>query len=176
MGKNNFVLWLIGLSGSGKTTLAKRILAELNKKNIGAIEFLDGDEVRKDLGDIFGYTREERIKNIKVLQYIVYKLYSNNINVIVANISPIEELRKNIRNKIKNYIEVFVDCPLQVCIERDAKGIYKNNHNKSDQMLIGLDIPFDKPEKPDIIIDTSKLSIEESEKKILDYLTEKKFI
>ncbi|HOK41784.1 MAG TPA: adenylyl-sulfate kinase [bacterium] len=175
MKKNNFVLWLIGLSGSGKTTLAKRIFDKLKEKK-KKIEFLDGDEVRKELGDIFGYTKEERMKNIRVLQYIVKKLYTNKINVIVANISPFEELRRNIREKIENYIEIFLDCPLQACIQRDVKKLYKKNCNNSQKLLIGLDIPFEKPTNPDLIIDTSKESIEESEKKILDYLKEKKFI
>jgi adenylylsulfate kinase len=169
----NFVVWLIGLSGSGKTTLGKKLFETLKSQGIKNLDFIDGDEIREHIGKIFGYSDEERRKNIQVIQFVVYKLYSNGVNVVVANLSPYEDLRIEFRKKVENYVEVFLDCGIEECKKRDPKGFYKKVDEGKLSDFMGIHQEYEKPCNSDIILDTSKYSILEAEQIILDYIKEK---
>lgn len=150
-----FTMLLTGLSGSGKTTTAQA-LAEKIKQNDGPVQILDGDIVRDDIGHLFGYSREERIKVSKVLRFTAKMLNQNGVSVIIAAISPYQEMRENYRREMMNYIEVYVKCPLEVCVDRDVKGLYKKALRGEVKNVIGIDEGFEVPLSPEIILNTAE--------------------
>jgi len=161
------VIWLLGLSGSGKTTLGKR-LQDYYKKKEKDVYLIDGDLVRSFFENDLGYTKEDRMENIKRIVFGAYLLEQKNVITIVCNISPFEELRQFARRKLNHYIEVFLDREISQCIDNDVKTIYKQNLGKTE--IIGIDIEFDIPKQPDIVIDTGNQSEEESLAIIINYL------
>ncbi len=169
-----FTMLLTGLSGAGKTTNAKMIVTELQNRGI-QVELLDGDVVRDEIGNLFGYTREERNKVSKIHRFLAKMLNRNGISVIVAAISPYEEMRESYRNEIKNYVEVYVECPIEVCIERDVKGIYQKAIRGEMKHVIGIDESFEVPQNPDIVVNTSAATTEENMIQIIEALKEKQF-
>lgn len=152
------VIWFIGLSGTGKSTLAKRLKRYFDKKNINSY-LIDGDIVRDFFDRDLGYTEKERKENIKRIILAAKVLEDNNITVIVANISPFEELRDFSRKKLKNYIEIY--------LKRERKKILNKEEVYNDNNVVGIDINFDEPKNSDLIIDTGDLSVEESLQKII---------
>ncbi len=166
------IIWLIGLSGAGKTTLGKKLegyYKNLGKKTI----FIDGDEVRNFFNSDLGYSKKDRTENIKRIQLATYFLSKTDLITIVCNISPFEELRNFQREKIDNYVEVYLKREIEECKENDVKDMYKANIGKTD--IVGDDLQFDEPLKSDLICNTSKESISESLKKIIAF-TEQKFM
>ncbi len=166
------IIWLIGLSGAGKTTLGKKLeeyYKNLGKKTI----FIDGDEVRNFFNSDLGYSKKDRTENIKRIQLATYFLSKTDLITIVCNISPFEELRNFQREKIDNYVEVYLKREIDECKENDVKDMYKTNIGKTD--IVGDDLQFDEPLKTDLICNTSKESIIESLKKIIAF-TEQKFM
>lgn len=162
-------IWLVGLSGSGKSTLAEKIVENLNS-NRKKVQLIDGDIMREEIGGMFGYTREERVKAANVYRAMCKLLNNNGINVVVAAISPYEEIRKKNRERIENYIEINVNCPIEKCIERDPKGLYKRALNGNEKNVIGIDEEYEFPQNSDMEVRTYEESIEESYLKILKYL------
>lgn len=167
-----YVVWLTGISGAGKTTLGQALKKELEKK-YDRIEFLDGDLVRDFFENDLGYTRKERILNIKRIAFAAMLLAKNGINVIVANIAPYYEVRDFIRKHIKNYVQVYLKVSHEEVRKRDAKGFYKRHEKGELKNLIGMDDIYDVPRKPDLVIDTERESIEKALDKILNYLKAK---
>ncbi len=165
-----FALCFTGISGSGKSTIANSLKKYLESKN-SKCQLIDGDILRQQLGHLFGYTREERIKNSQVVRVLSKYLNQNGISTIVAIVAPYEEMRKGIREYIgENYIEVFVDCPYEECVKRDIKGYYKKQLEGTMSNLNGADDIYEVPKNSDIILHTEKESIDESVQKIVDYL------
>ncbi len=163
------VIWLIGLSGSGKTTLGRRLEERLGAKG-GRAYLLDGDLVRVFFDRDLGYTREARIENIKRIALAAYVLAQNGVDVIVCNISPVEELRRFHRKKIPGYVEIYLRRGPAECAATDDKGVYV----PGAKHLVGVDQAFDEPQNPDLVLDTGKESVEKSLERLLAFLSEVK--
>ncbi len=170
-----FVLWFTGLSGSGKTTIAKTLLPELQERGV-RIERLDGDVVRESLTKDLGFTKEDRDTNIRRVTFVARVLSRNNVGVLASFISPYAKTRDFVRNEVTNYIEVFVDAPLEVCAERDVKGLYEKAFAGEIENFTGVSDPYQAPENPDIHVETHKETPEESVARILAWLEENEFI
>ncbi len=169
-----FTICFTGISGSGKTTLAEALEKELKSKlGLSNVQLLDGDVIRRQLGNLFGFTREERLKNNRVIRILSQYLNQNNINVILALVAPYEEMRQLMRSMLSDYyIEVYVKCSYQECVRRDVKGYYKQCQEGKLENLNGANDVFELPMQSEIVIDTEKESVEAGVKKILDYLVE----
>lgn len=170
-----FVLWFTGLSGSGKTTLAHALLPKLHERGV-RIERLDGDVVRQSLTKDLGFSKEDRDKNIERVTFVAKLLSRNNVGVVASFISPYAQTRDYVRREVTNFVEVFVDAPLEVCEERDVKGMYAQARAGKIQNFTGIDDPYEAPTNPDIHIETHKQTIEESIKQVLQWLEEHEFI
>lgn len=164
-----FTIWLTGLSASGKTTLAQALYQDLKIKN-QKVHHLDGDEVRAASQDNFGFDKTGRDRNIKLAIELARKYQDQGFIVIASFISPYKHHRTWGRERLENYIELFVDTSLEVCESRDPKGLYKKARAGEIKLFTGIDDPYEAPEKPEIHIKTNELGIEESVKKVIDYL------
>lgn len=162
------VVWLTGLSGSGKSTLAEKLYSELKKRG-HRVEKLDGDTIR-DLFPSTGFSEGERNEHVKRVGYLASILEKNGIFVICSFISPFESSRNFVRSICKNFIEVYVSTPIQICEERDVKGLYEKARRGEIKNFTGIDSPYESPKHPELNIDTSKLDIEKSLKIILERL------
>lgn len=163
------VIWLTGLSGSGKTTLGLRLKAELEKK-YGRVELLDGDAVRDFFENDLGYSRKERILNVKRIAFAAMLVARNGTHVIVANIAPYYEVRDFIRKHIKDYIQIYLNASVEKVMERDVKGQYAKYKSGQMNNLIGIDDQYDIPRNPHLVIDTANESVGESLNRIMNYL------
>lgn len=167
-----YVIWLTGISGSGKTTLGELIVKEFEQKQEN-IEFLDGNIVRDFFENDLGYTRQERIFNVKRIAFAATLLAQNSVNVVVSNIAPYYEVRDFIRKHTENYIQIFLKTSLEDIKKRDVHGHYKKYENGLLKNLIGIDDPYDIPRTPDLVVDTTAQTPEESLAKIMDLLVKK---
>ena len=155
-----FVLWFTGLSGSGKSTIADRAYTDLKDRNIKA-ERLDGDEIRALFPDI-GFTREERVAHIARVGYLAAVLERNGVCPVVSLISPYREARNRVRELCRRFIEVHVSTPLAVCESRDVKGLYAKSRRGEIEGFTGIDDPYEEPDGPELVIDTSRQTVGES--------------
>lgn len=162
-GQTPLLVWFTGLSGSGKSTLAKQLEAELFKRNYHTFS-LDGDNVRAGLNKNIGFTPEGRKENLRRIGEVSKLMIDAGLIVIAAFISPYKEDRYAIQNTVgvENYFEVFVDTPLEVCEQRDVKGLYAKARKGEIKNFTGISAPYEKPEEPSVRIDTSITSIEEA--------------
>ena len=166
--KNNFnqhpkVIWFTGLSGSGKTTLATLLESRLHQENFRCC-LLDGDVIRRGLNKDLGFSDAARKENIRRIAEVSKLFVDSGLIVLSAFISPFEADRLSVRQIVgpDNMIEVFVDCPLEVCEHRDTKGLYKKARAGQLGNFTGISSPYERPTNPDIAIATNVLSIEES--------------
>ncbi|HYW36090.1 MAG TPA: adenylyl-sulfate kinase [Balneolaceae bacterium] len=163
------VLWFTGLSGSGKSTISERVYAILDEQGY-EVEHLDGDAIR----NIFpktGFSREERNAHIKRVGYLASRLQTHGVFVIGSFISPYREARDFVRNLCDDFTEIYVSTPLEVCEQRDVKGLYAKARKGEITQFTGVDDPYEEPENPELTIDTTDLSVEESVQKVLDFLS-----
>lgn len=164
------ILWLIGISGAGKTTIGRKL--ETYFQNRGQkCYLLDGDEVRNFFDGDLGYSESDREANIKRILLGAYLLDKNEIVGIICNISPFERLRKMARLKIAGYNEIYLKRDIQSSIRNDVKEMYKNNTGKT--AIVGLDTIFEEPEHPNLVLDTEKLTEEETFQQIVDFVEAK---
>ncbi|MGQ4912572.1 MAG: adenylyl-sulfate kinase [Candidatus Thorarchaeota archaeon] len=163
---NGFCIWLTGLSGSGKTTIAQELIRRFKGKRY--IEAMDGDEIRKGLSRDLGFSKEDRNEHNRRVIFCSKLLARNGVIVVVALISPYRETRAFAKKEIPNTIEVFVKAPIEVCIERDPKGLYKKALAGEIKNFTGIDDPYEEPPEPDITVETDKESPKESVNKILE--------
>ncbi len=170
-----FTLWFTGLSGSGKTTLAQLLSEEFHKRKMKH-EYLDGDIVRTNLSKGLGFSREDRDTNIKRIGFVCNLLTRNDIVAIAAAISPYQEIRDYNRDLIKRYVEVYVQCPLEICEQRDPKGLYKKARAGEIAHFTGISDPYEPPSNPEIICETDKETPQESVEKILSTLKSRGYI
>ncbi len=165
------VIWLTGLSGSGKTTIGRNIEMELNKRGY-LTQVLDGDNIRTGINNNLGFSENDRHENIRRIAE-VSKLFMNcGIICINSFISPTREMRHMAMEIIgkENFIEVYINAPLEVCESRDVKGLYQKARRGEIKNFTGIDAPFEAPLNPDIKLKTDELSVEEATKKALDYI------
>ncbi len=170
-----FVVWLTGLPGSGKSTIAKLLynyFKNLNKK----VELLDGDLVRPWLSPEAGFTREDRTRHLRRVAFVSNLLARNGVIVIASFVSPYRDVRRMARELIKNFVEVYVKCPLNLCIERDPKGLYKKALAGEIKHMTGIDDPYEEPENPEIIVDTSTMNPNECFHTIVKKLKELNYL
>lgn len=167
-----FNICFTGISGSGKTTLANSVNQKLKEKGI-KVQLIDGDDTRKEIGGLFGHTREERMKMNQVNRMLAGYLNRNDINTIIAIVAPFQEMRAEMREYFgSSYIEVYVKCSERTCRQRDVKGYYKLEQRGLMCNLNGANDVFEIPEYPELTIDTENESIELATEKILKYLME----
>tara|TARA_B100000902_G_scaffold163425_2_gene158614 strand:- start:36496 stop:37104 length:609 start_codon:yes stop_codon:yes gene_type:complete len=168
---NSKVIWLTGLSGSGKTTIAKKLEILLHKKGVLST-ILDGDNIRVGISNNLSFSQKDREENIRRISE-VSKLFINcGIVTINCFVSPTNKIR-NIAKKIigpNDFIEVFVNAPLEICEKRDVKGLYEKARLGIIKDFTGINSVFEKPKNPNLEINTSKLSIDDSIKKIMDFI------
>lgn len=167
------VIWLTGLSGAGKTTLARSISKHLRAAGL-PVEMLDGDEVRENLSRGLGFSREDRETNIRRIGFVARLLARNGVAVLGSAISPYQRSRDDVRSSIEadniRFVEVFVRCPLSELIQRDVKGLYAKALAGEIEHFTGISDPYEEPLSPEIAIDSSTESIEESTSKVLSHL------
>jgi adenylylsulfate kinase len=163
-----FVLWFTGLSGSGKSTIADRIYEFLHDKGY-RVTRLDGDTVRSIFPNT-GFTRDERNDHIRRVGYLASILEKNGVIVISSFVSPYAESRDFIRSMCDNFIEVFIATTLEECERRDVKGLYKKARAGIIENFTGINDPYEKPAKPELIINTENRSIGESASEIVSYI------
>jgi adenylylsulfate kinase len=168
------LIWFTGLSGSGKSTLAVQLEAELHERGFKTY-LLDGDNIRAGLNKDLTFTDEGRVENIRRIGEVSKLLLDTGIIVLSAFISPFKADREQVKNIVgaSNYVEVFVDAPIEVCEQRDVKGLYKKARAGEVRNFTGIDSPYEAPEKPDIHIPTHQLPIEQSIEKLLKTLLPK---
>ena len=173
--QKGFVVWFTGLSQAGKTTIGNQVYKILRKKGL-KVERLDGDIIRQSLAKDLGFSKDDRNENIKRVGLVSKLLSKNGVAVIASFISPYRKIREKLKKKIPNFIEVFVNAPLEVCEKRDTKGLYQKAKKGEIQHFTGISDPYELPEKPEIELKTGIFGAEECAKKIIKYLQENKYI
>ena len=164
-----FTLWFTGLSGSGKTTIAEIVEKELRERG-RRVEVLDGDIVRTNLSKGLSFSREDRNINVLRMGFVANLLTRNGVAVIVSAISPYKEVRDQVRRRIIDFVEVFVDAPVEVCAERDVKGLYKKAYAGEIKEFTGVSDPYEAPAAPDLVLKTDEEEPEESARKVVKKL------
>jgi adenylyl-sulfate kinase len=153
------VVWFTGLSGAGKTTLAEALLPRLRAAG-KRVEVLDGDTVRTHLSKGLGFSREDRDLNIARIAFVAHLLARNGVYVLVAAISPFKSARDAARKTIGDFVEVHVAPPLEECIRRDVKGLYKKALAGELQQFTGISDPYEAPDQPELALDTSAFGVD----------------
>lgn len=162
-----FTLWLTGLSASGKSTLAHRVAKRLRDAG-RKVEVLDGDEVRTHLSKGLGFSKEGRDTNIRRIGYVAHLLTRNGVVAIAAAVSPYRAVRDENRKLIGDFIEVFVDCPIEECQRRDPRGLYRKAIAGEIPQFTGVSDPYEPPLSAEVVVRTAEETEEESEREILD--------
>jgi adenylyl-sulfate kinase len=166
-----FVIWFTGLSGAGKSTLTGILAPELREKGL-KVEILDGDEVRTNLSKGLGFSKEDRDTNIRRIGWVAHLLQRNGVCVITAAISPYKEIRDENRALIKDFVEVYVECPIPALADRDVKGLYKKALAGEIKNFTGVSDPYEPPTSPEVNVRTDRETPRESADKILARLRE----
>jgi adenylyl-sulfate kinase len=160
---------MTGLSGAGKSTVANMLAKRL--RAVGArVEILDGDVVRTNLSKGLGFSKEDRDTNIRRIGFVCNLLSRNGVFAIAAAISPYKAVRDEVRAAAGDFVEVFTDCPLETLVERDAKGLYKKALAGEIKNFTGVSDPYEPPESPEVRLDSSQQTAEESTESVWQYL------
>ena len=170
----SFVIWFTGLSGSGKSTVANALEQQLFERKIKTY-ILDGDNIRTGLNSDLDFTEEGRVENIRRIGEVANLFVEAGLVTLSAFVSPFKEDRERVRATVgaDNFIEVFVNCPLEVCEERDVKGLYKKARAGIIKNFTGISSPFETPDHADVVVHTDKETLEESVLKVLRAVIEK---
>lgn len=159
--QSGVTIWLTGLSGAGKSTIATALEATLRQRGC-QLEVLDGDIVRTNLTKGLGFSKADRDENIRRIGFVSHLLTRNGVIVLVSAISPYREARDTVRDRIGDFVEVFVDAPLAVCEDRDVKGLYKKARAGEIKQFTGIDDPYEAPLSPEVHCRTDQQTVEES--------------
>jgi adenylylsulfate kinase len=168
-------VWFTGLSGAGKTTLANAVARELQLAN-AKIEILDGDEMRQTLCKGLGFSDADRQENMRRIGFVANLLTRNGVIVLVSAIAPHREIRQELRHKIGDFIEVYINAPLGVCEQRDVKGLYQKARAGSIENFTGISSSYEVPLNPDIECQTDRETVNQSTSKVLKKLEELDYI
>ncbi|MGA2586066.1 MAG: adenylyl-sulfate kinase [Candidatus Aminicenantales bacterium] len=168
-------LWFTGLPCSGKSAVADRV-AEILKERGYRVEQLDGDIVRKSLTRDLGFSKEDRNENIRRVTFVAKLLSRNGVFVLTSFISPYADIRAHSRQEIGSFLEVYTKCPLDVCIGRDVKGMYKKAMEGEIKEFTGISDPYEEPANPEILLETDKETLEQSTAKVLAGLKERGYL
>jgi adenylyl-sulfate kinase len=172
MAKQGCILWFTGLSGAGKSTLSARVGRELRARGV-AVEILDGDEVRENLGKGLSFSKEDRDTNVRRIAFVANLLAKHGVVAITAAISPYRAIRDEARARSEApFVEVFVDAPLSVVEARDVKGLYKKARAGEIPAFTGVSDPYEPPLAPEVVVKTGEESIDQSAAKVLARLAE----
>ncbi len=164
-------IWFTGLSGAGKSTLAEALAPRL--RALGRrVEVLDGDAVRTHLSKGLGFSREDRDVNVRRIGYVAHLLTRNGVFVVTAAISPYREARAWCRETIRDFVEVHVDTPLEVCAGRDVKGLYKKALAGEIPMFTGVSDPYEPPARPELTLSTHEITVDQGVERVLARLRE----
>ncbi len=164
--KKGFTLWFTGLSGSGKSTLAERCQEILLERGLN-VEIFDGDIIRTNLSKGLGFSKEDRDINIRRVGFVCNLLTRNGVAAIASCISPYKAIRRENREMIGRFVEVYCKAPIETLIERDPKGLYKKALAGEIKGFTGIDDPYEEPEKAEVVVNTNDETIEESVNKII---------
>ena len=175
MVEKGFTIWMTGLSGSGKTTLAGLAEREIRGRGL-KVECLDGEAFRTHLSQGLGFTKEDRDMNVRRIGFVCHLLSRNGIVAIASAISPYRAVRDEIRERIGAFIEVYVKCPLEICIQRDDQGLYKKARTGEIAHVTGISDPYEAPLHPEIIVETDKEPPRESLARILKRLEDLQYL
>jgi adenylylsulfate kinase len=166
-----FCLWFTGLSGAGKSTIAEVVMEELRRRG-HRVELLDGDEVRENLSKGLGFSKEDRDTNIRRIGWVAAVLARNGVVAITAAISPYRDIRDEIRGQIDNFVEVYVDTPLDLCEDRDVKGLYAKARSGEIPQFTGVSDPYEPPPAPEVRVVTHDRDVAASAAQVVSYLEE----
>lgn len=171
---NSFLIWFTGLSGSGKSTIANLVEKALFEKGIHTYT-LDGDNIRKGINNDLSFSPEDRTENIRRIAEVSNLMIDAGLVVLAAFVSPYKKDRENIRTIVKdvNFVEIYINTSVEECERRDVKGLYKKARAGEIKNMTGISAPYEAPERPDVEIKTEEESIEDSVKRIIDYITPK---
>jgi adenylyl-sulfate kinase len=174
--EKGFTLWFTGLSGAGKTTVSHLVEQQLRERG-ARVEVLDGDVVRENLSKGLGFSKEDRDTNIRRIAFVADLLSRNGVPVITAAISPYRELRDESRELMgERFIEVFVKASVEVCAERDVKGLYEKAFKGEIKEFTGVSDPYEEPLNPEIVLDTEHQTPDESASRVISLLEERRLI
>lgn len=171
LNQKSIVIWLTGLSGSGKTTISENLSTALFKQGF-LTQILDGDQIRNGLNNNLGFSEEDRTENIRRIAEISKLFVNSGIICINSFISPTEKIRSLAKEIIgeKDYFEIYLDAPLEVCEKRDVKGLYKAAREGKIKNFTGIGSEYETPLKPNLILKTAEISIEKSIEKCLNQI------
>ncbi len=169
--QKGFTLWFTGLPCSGKTVVADRVAEILSEKGL-KVERLDGDIVRQSLTRDLGYSKKDRDENIRRVTFVAKLLTRNGVAVLTSFISPYREIRAHARQEIGNFVEVYVKCPLEVCMKRDVKGMYQKAIRGEVKEFTGISDPYEEPLNPEVILETDKETVEQSAWRVIRTLND----
>jgi adenylylsulfate kinase len=172
MKQKGMTLWFTGLSGAGKTTISQAVENELTAQGY-KVEVLDGDVVRENLTKGLGFSKADRDENIRRIGFVAQLLTRNGVIVIVSAISPYRNIRDEVRNRIGDFVEVYVNAPLAVCEKRDVKGLYKRARSGEIKSFTGIDDPYEPPINPEVECRTDQETLEESVSKVMNQVQER---
>lgn len=169
--QRSVMVWFTGLSGSGKSTVAIALERELHRHGL-LCRILDGDNIRSGINNNLGFSADDRIENIRRIAEVGKLFIDTGIITIAAFISPNNDVREMAAKIIgkENFLEVYVDTPLEVCEKRDVKGLYAKARAGEVKNFTGISAPFEAPSSPDLTLDTSRLTVEESVRKLMDLI------
>ncbi len=169
------VIWFTGVPASGKSTIASAVEERLSSRGL-PVENLDADEVRANLSPNLGYTAEARDENTKRLAWMSQMLSKHGINVIVAAVSPLRSHRDRAREWCPKFVEVFVDCPLEVCQQRDPKGLYARANSGEVSDIAGMHMPYEAPTAPEVYCPTHLKSVQDCAEAVIAKLEELRYL
>jgi adenylylsulfate kinase len=170
-----FTLWLTGLSGAGKSTIAEALVEELRGREM-KVELLDGDIVRTNLSKGLGFSKEDRDTNILRIGFVAQLLTRNGVATVVSAISPYRHARKQCRDMIGDFVEVYVQASLDELVRRDVKGLYRQALAGEIDNFTGVSDPYEPPEDPELVVDTERETVDQSVQKVLDVLHDHGYI
>lgn len=171
--QQGWTIWMTGLPSAGKTTTALALAEKLAAGGY-AVECLDGDELRRHIGPGLGFSREDRMENVRRAVYVCSLLNRHGVSTIVSMVSPYSVMRDYARGELPNFMEVYIACPLSECERRDVKGLYRKARRGEVPLFTGISDVYEPPEQPELTLCTDRDPVEDNIRLLLDVLVSKK--